>query len=86
MPRTDTELHQPGLAATGPGALKRGASVVVDDDGIRSEARVVVVIGVVAVVFHQPPQAGDIRCRAVPLMCVSLSRRDEPPWRVREGC
>lgn len=84
MPRTDTESHRPALAAMSPGALKRGASVVVDDDGIRFEARVVVVIGVVAVVCNQPPQAGDIPYRAVPVMCVSLSLRDEPPWRVRE--
>lgn len=68
----------------GAGALKRGASVVVDDDGIRFEARVVVVIGVVAVVCNQPPQAGSNRLRAVPVMCVSLSLRDEPPWRVHK--
>jgi len=52
------------IARTEEGRYRRGAIVVVDD-GCRFEARIVAVIGVVAVVAHRPEHAADETCRAV---------------------
>ena len=58
---------------------RRGAIVVVDD-GCRFQARIVAVIGVVAVVAPRPEDAAGETCRAVPMRCCRPVG-DEPPSR-----
>ena len=58
----------PPAAATGDRRYPRGAIVVVDD-GSHFRARIVAVIGVVAVIVHRPDDAAGEACRAVPVRC-----------------
>jgi hypothetical protein len=58
---------------------RRGAIVLVDD-GSRFHARIVAVIGVVAVIAHRPDDAAGEACRAVPVRCCRPAG-DEPPGR-----
>ncbi len=69
----------PADAATAPPRLPRGALVVVDD-GCAFRARIVVAIGVVAVIVHRSEHAGGEVCSAVPVRCCRPVG-DEPPSR-----
>jgi hypothetical protein len=68
------------IARTEERRYPRGAVVVVDDDGCRFEARIVAVIGVVAVVGYRPEHVAGEACRAVPVRCCRPVS-DEPPGR-----
>jgi hypothetical protein len=67
----------PPAARTEERRYPRGAIVVVDD-GCRYEARIVAVIGVVAVVARRPQDAAADACHAVPVRCCRPAG-DEPP-------
>jgi hypothetical protein len=69
----------PADAAMAGRRFPRGALVVVDD-GRPFRARIVVAIGVVAVVVHRSEHAGVDVCSAVPVRCCRPVG-DEPPSR-----
>ena len=78
MPDSDTEAPLT-IAEADMRQLARGTSVVVtDQDPLK--ARIIAVIGVVAVVAYQPKNAGEDVYRAVPLRCCHLLG-DDPPRR-----
>lgn len=69
---------EPPAAATEERRYPRGAIVVVDDDGSPFQARIVAVIGVVAVIAHRRDDGAGEACRAVPVRCCRHAG-DEPP-------
>jgi hypothetical protein len=71
----DTRIAPPA-AGTDDRRYPRGTIVLVDD-GSRFHARIVAVIGVVAVIAHRPDDAADEACRSVPVRCCRPAG-DEP--------
>jgi hypothetical protein len=73
---TGTARATAGPDVATSGRLARGVMVVVDD-GCRLEARIVVVIGVVAVVVQRSEDAGEA-CWAVPVRCCRPAVDESP--------